>query len=252
MLNSKPIQDIRFIDIETVPQYESFLEMPENKKKLFKDKFSREFEAIEEFTPESHDSRVEELYRKNASFLPELGKIVCISVGRILPEVDGAYPIKVASFTGDDDKDILIKFISAMKEIKECKNPALAPIHLCAHYGKLFDFPFIAKRLILNKLPLPAMFDYGHLKPWEINYLVDTIDAWRFGRMDCNASLDMLADAFGVESSKSDISGKDVKDIYYKENDLARISMYCERDVVALMEIYLRMKGDYRELIKSK
>ena len=42
MLNSKPLKDILFIDIETVPQYESFFDIPERKQLLFKEKFNRE------------------------------------------------------------------------------------------------------------------------------------------------------------------------------------------------------------------
>ncbi len=250
MLNSKPLTEIRFLDIETVPQYESFSVMPEKKQELFKKKFNREIALLNKKT---FDAELEELYEKQASFLPELGKIVCISVGKFLPElINGEYQLKVASFTGDNDKDILVKFLSAMVEIRNCDNIAKATIHLCAHYGKVFDFPFIAKRLVINKIPLPAMFDYGHLKPWEINYLVDTIDAWRFGRTDCNASLDMLADTLGVQSPKLEMSGEDVNKVYYKEKNLPKIAKYCEADIFALAEVYIRLKGDYKEIIKSK
>lgn len=256
MLNSKPLKDILFIDIETVPQYESFFDMPERKQLLFKEKFNREIDAIRLGTNgnEDLDRELKLLYIKQASFLPELGKIVCISVGKFLnpKDEDETLSLKTASFTGENDKDILVKFISSIVGIKDCTDVNKATIHLCAHYGKVFDFPFIAKRLLLNRLPLPAMFDYGHLKPWELTYMVDTIDAWRFGRMDCNASLDMIADSFGIESPKLDMSGKDVKDVFYKEKDLPKIAKYCESDIMALAQIYIRMKGDFREVIKSK
>lgn len=252
MLNSKPLKDILFLDIETVPQYASFDDMPEKKQLLFKEKFNREI-ALFEGTSDNQPL-MNELYVKQASFLPELGKIVCISVGKFVNpnSEDAQLHLKVASFTGENDKDVLTQFISKIEGISKCIDVNKATIHLCAHYGKVFDFPFIAKRLLLNKLPLPAMFDYGHLKPWELTYMVDTIDAWRFGRMDCNTSLDMLSDAFEVESPKLDMCGKDVKDVFYKEKDLPKIAKYCESDIIALAQIYLRMKGDYREVIKSK
>lgn len=251
MLNSKPINDILFLDIETVPQYESLSDLPDNKKKLFKDKFNREISLFEGTT--DNDFSINELYIKQASFLPELGKIVCISVGKILPGlVEGKYQLKVASFTGDNDKDVLFKFISSVAGIKNCTDVNKSTIHLCAHYGKVFDFPFIAKRILLNKLPLPAMFDYGHLKPWELNYMIDTIDAWRFGRMDVNISLDMLADSLGIDSPKAKMNGKDVNYVFYKEKDLAKIAEYCEEDILALARVYLSLKGDYKELVKVK
>lgn len=246
MLNSKPVTQIRFLDIETVPQYENIDDMPERKKNLFLEKFSKDISLLKS------DEEISNFYTKQASFYPEFGKIVCISLGKIMSSETDSHTIKVASFTGDDDKSILINFIKAMPDIKSCEDTNKATIHLCAHYGKVFDFPYISKRLLLNSLPLPAMFDYGHLKPWELNYFVDTIDAWRFGRMDVNASLDLLADSFGLDSPKSDMSGKDVKDVYYKEKNLEKIADYCEQDVTALIGVYLRMKGDFRELIKSK
>lgn len=246
MLNSKPITQIRFLDIETVPQYESIDDMPERKRNLFVEKFNREIALLE------NEEAIDDFYRRQASLYPEFGKIVCISLGKVLSSDEESHSIKVGSITGDDDSEILNKLLGIVPEIRTCSDVNKAKIHLCAHYGKMFDFPFISKRMLINGIKLPAMFDYGHLKPWELGYFVDTIEAWRFGRNDVNASLDLLADSFGLESPKSEMSGKDVKDVYYKENDLKKIANYCEKDVMALMGVYLRMKGDFRELIKSK
>src|SRR6478609_8718274 len=234
MLNSKPLKDIIFLDIETVPQYETFNDMPARKQILFEAKYNREIEQMSDVP-----AQIEEFYTRQASFIPELGKIACISIGKILPELkDDKYQFKMASFTGEDDSIILTKFLAALPDIKSCKNPVEAPKHFCAHYGKVFDYPFIAKRMIINQIPLPPMFDYGHLKPWEMTYLIDTIDAWRFGRMDCNASLDMLADVLQVDSPKTDMDGDMVKKVFYEEKNLPKIASYCEGDVFALAQIY--------------
>lgn len=233
---------IIFIDIETVPQYE-FESLTERKHNLFIEKHKL-----------NEGKETEEFYREKASFLPEFGKIACISVGKFVNpnSEDTQLHLKTASFTGFDDKEILTKFISAIPKIKDFKSNNTPDVYLCAHYGKVFDFPFLAKRILLNKLPLPAFFDFGEAKPWEIKHLIDTIEAWRFGRSDCNASLDLLADSFEVDSPKSGITGKDVADVFYKEKDLKKIAEYCEGDVMALATVYMRMKGDYREIIKSK
>lgn len=235
-----PLDRIIFIDIETVPQLE-FEALTERKHNLFIEKHKLN---------EGNDT--EEFYREKASFLPEFGKIACISVGRFIEENEGSLHIKTASFTGENDKDILTKFISALPKVRDYKPTNSPEVYLCAHYGKVFDFPFIAKRILLNQLPLPAFFDFGESKPWEIKHLIDTIEAWRFGRSDCNASLDLLADSFGVDSPKSGMTGKDVAEVFYKEKNLKKIAEYCEGDVMALATVYMRMKGDYREIIKSK
>jgi hypothetical protein len=56
--------------------------------------------------------------------------------------------------------------------------------------------------------------------------------------------LALLCHVFKIPTPKDDISGADVARVYYEENDLDRIRIYCEKDVIALIQLLLRMRGD--------
>lgn len=111
--------------------------------------------------------------------------------------------------------------------------------YLCAHNGKEFDFPYIARRGIVHRLPLPTILQTAGCKPWEVRHL-DTMELWRFGDYKSYTSLDLLAHIFQIPSPKNEISGKDVYKVYYLEQDLEKIATYCKKDVLTLINIYLR------------
>ena len=54
-------------------------------------------------------------------------------------------------------------------------------------------------------------------------------------------SLKLLAHFFEIPSPKDDMDGSDMASVYYVENDLSRIVRYCEKDVITLTQIYLRL-----------
>lgn len=197
-----------------------------------------------------------ELYNVKAPIFPEFGRILCISVGVLWKnDADNFFNIKVLTFSNEDEKTLLNEFINHEK-LGPIMNKLAGKYDksgddfwaLCAHNGRVFDFPFIAKRLIIHGFTLPAMFDYAHLKPWEQNHIIDTKEVWSFGVWDASVSLDSLSDIFGTESSKDDIDGSEVKDTFWVEKDLPRIATYCEKDVVALATNYLRMKSMKEEI----
>ncbi|MBP6257261.1 ribonuclease H-like domain-containing protein, partial [Patescibacteria group bacterium] len=64
---------------------------------------------------------------------------------------------------------------------------------------------------------------------------------WKFGDRKNFISLDLLCRVLGVQTPKTDISGEQVARVYRDENDLSRITEYCERDVVAVGEVLLKM-----------
>jgi len=47
-----------------------------------------------------------------------------------------------------------------------------------------------------------------------------------------------------VPTPKDDIDGSMVGEVYWKEKDLARIVTYCQKDVVTVAQVYLRMQGE--------
>lgn len=205
--------------------------------------------APEELAKKIELEACEETYNIKAPILPEFGRILCISMG-VIWEEGGIYKMKITSFYDKDEKKLLLDMVNHPKlgpilnavQGKYEKNPNNFWA-LCGHNSKIFDFPFIARRLIINEIKLPAIFDYSHLKPWEVDsFLLCTKTVWGYGVFDSSTSLECLADLFGIESSKDDIDGSEVKDVYYKEGDLERIKIYCEKDVKCLAEICLKMK----------
>lgn len=265
MLNQKPIEKVVFIDLESTSQYESFALMPTRMQNLFKDKFKKEIkELIDSFKGQekqlSEEGCVEVVYDTKAPLFAEFNKIICISMGVIDTTTVDSYKLKVKSFCNADEKVLLTEFaasasIANYKTYKDEKGVVHNTkeenkFNFCAHNGKTFDFPVIAKRMIYNGLDLPYIFDYSHLKPWESDYFIDTKDVWKYGVFDGNVSLDLLAGSFGVESSNTLMKGSDVKNVYYVTKDMKAIKDYCEHDIFTLASIYLKMKNNQTPLTK--
>ena len=120
---------------------------------------------------------------------------------------------------------------------------------LCAHNGKEFDFPFIARRMIMHKIDLPKKLNLFGKKPWEVSH-IDTLELWKFGDFKHYTSLKLLTSILGIPSPKDDIDGSEVAAVYYKEKNLQRIVAYCEKDTIAVAQILLRFNNE--DLIEDK
>jgi len=210
-----------FVDIETVPIAENYDGLSERMQYLWTKKASYLLKS-EEDTPET-------VYEK-AGVFAEFGKVVCISAGVIKDNV-----LNIKSFYGDDEKSVLNDFARSLNLFYASENHSL-----CAHNGKEFDFPFMCRRMLVNQIPIPKILDTQGKKPWEINHL-DTMELWKFGDYKNFTSLDLLTELFDIPSPKDDISGADVARVYYEENDLMRIVEYCQKDVVSLTQVYMRL-----------
>jgi uncharacterized protein YprB with RNaseH-like and TPR domain len=178
-----------------------------------------------------------------AGIYAEFGKIVCISTGYISFNND-EYFFKVKSLYGKDEKAILLDFAEMLNAFVAKKN-----IQLCAHNGKEFDFPYIARRMLVNGIVLPKLLDIAGKKPWEVNF-VDTLELWKFGDHKHYTSLDLLTKLFGIQTPKDDIDGSMVAKVFWTDNDLTRIVRYCEKDVLAIAQLFLRYRGE--DLIKQE
>lgn len=222
MLQQLNLERVLFLDIETVPQHANYKDVPERLKNLWNKKAG--FLARNEESPE-------ELYGR-AGIYAEFGKIVCISVGFIHSD-----EIRLKSFYSHNEKELLQEFSELLTGFFG-RNDQL----LCAHNGKEFDFPYIARRLLINGLPLPHLLDIAGKKPWEIQHL-DTMELWKFGDFKNYTSLNLLTAVFDIPSPKDDIDGSMVYSVYYEENDLQRIMEYCQKDVVALIQLMRKYKG---------
>ena len=226
MLYKINIENILFLDIETVPEHANFKELTEEKRVLWEQK--TKYQRKEEFTPEEFYDR--------AGIWAEFGKIICISVGYFV-EKGNTKDFRVTSFYGDE-VNILTDFKKLLQE-----HFNLTKHLLCGHNGKEFDFPYIARRMLINGIKLPYKLDLFGKKPWEIPHL-DTMELWKFGDYKHFTSLKLLANILGIPSPKDDMDGSMVCDVYYKDNDLDRIVSYCELDVVTTAQVFLRLRGD--------
>lgn len=218
------IQNILVLDIETVPQHQNWNEVSVEMQELYKAK--TKYQRKEEFT-------VEEFYEK-AGIWAEFGKIICISVGFFTEQNN---QLRITSFFSDDEKQILLDF----KKLLDTHFNSAQHL-LCAHNGKEFDFPYIARRMIINQISLPKKLNLFGKKPWEIPHL-DTLELWKFGDYKHYTSLKLLTHILGIPSPKQDIDGSEVKNVYYQEKNLLRIVEYCERDTIAVAQLLLRFSN---------
>lgn len=221
--------NILFLDIETVPQYPAYTELPEGWKQLWDTKSA----TLSRY----HEGQTNEELYPRAGIYAEFGKIVCISCG-VLQGAGEQRKIILKSFAGDDEKLLLQRFIDMLT-----KWAAGEPKFLCAHNGKEFDFPYLCRRMIINSLPIPSILNIAGKKPWEVQHY-DTLELWKFGDFKSFTSLNLLAHTLGIQTPKDDIDGSMVWKVYWEEKNLERIVTYCQKDVVTVAQILLRMNGE--------
>lgn len=225
MLQKIRLQQVLFLDIETVPEQPNF-DLLDEKSKLLWEKKS-EYQRKEAQTPA-------EFYER-AGIWAEFGKIICISAGFF--SLQNGRSFRITSFSGEEVA-LLKKFKALLEEHFN------GPQHmLCAHNGKEFDFPYIARRMVIHGIQIPEILNLFGKKPWEIAHL-DTMELWRFGDYKHFTSLNLLTHILGIPSPKGDIDGSQVAQVYYKEKDLDRIVRYCERDTIAVAQVLLKFRNE--------
>ncbi len=224
MIQNIPLERILFIDIETVPQSGSWDDLSEEDQFLWEKKTK---------VQRKDEISAENFYEQRAGIMAEFGKIICISIGM----VEKNETLKIKSFSGHDERKLLQEFGELFN------SPRLREVILCAHNGKEFDFPWIARRFLINGMQPPMPFQLFGKKPWEIMH-IDTMELWKFGDYKSFVSLELLAHVFGIPTPKDDIDGSMVSSIYYIEKDLFRIVQYCEKDVLTLANIFRRMRQE--------
>lgn len=226
MFHKLNLDDILFLDIETVPLHQQYSELSAEAQMLWEEK--TRYQRKEEFS-------AEEFYDR-AGIWAEFGKIVCISVGYFSFRHQQR-TFRVTSFTGEE-KNLLEDFSRLVNEHFSRPNKLF-----CAHNGKEFDFPYISRRMIINGIEIPQKLQLFGKKPWEIPHL-DTMEMWKFGDYKHYTSLKLLAHILGIPSPKDDIDGSEVRNVFYNEGDIDRIATYCEKDTITVAQILLRFRND--------
>lgn len=227
MLEDIKLSNILFLDIETAPVVYNYTDLDETLRQCWDSKFR--FQQSE--SPETH-------YKK-AGVFAEFAKVICISVGFFNDNV-----FRIKSFYGHDEKQLLTDFSTLLTSHFNRKENLL-----CAHNGKEFDFPFLCRRMLINNLKLPKILSIAGKKPWEVSHL-DTMELWKFGDYKNYTSLNLMAAVFNIPTPKDDINGADVAGVYWEEKDLERIAVYCQKDVLTVAQLLLRMMA--HPLIENK
>jgi len=219
-MSSTNIENILFIDIETAPIHYKYNQLSETEKELWDKKMF----YVKESTPE--------LQYEKAGIYAEFSKVVCIGLGFIS---EGKFRTK--AIAGESELEILKGFVTILNQHFNTSNH-----FLCAHNGKEFDYPFLCRRLLVNKITLPKILQIQGFKPWEVKHL-DTMEMWRFGDIKNFTSLNLLAHLFNIPSPKDDIDGSQIAKVFYEEKNINRIKAYCIKDVITLVRIYQSLKG---------
>jgi DNA polymerase elongation subunit (family B) len=214
------------LDIETVPQYQTFMELPDEWKSLWEDKISKTM-------PENFSAG--EWYPHRAGILAEFGKIICISTGFFYYDKANRLCFRLKSYNHRNEKLLLQAFVQTLESF-HTKVPGF---HFTGHNIKEFDIPYISRRLLINQMALPTFMQFSGKKPWETN-MIDTMQLWKFGDYKNYTSLQLLATSLGIDTPKDDMDGSKVKDVYYVDKDIDRITAYCQKDVTAVAQIILR------------
>ena len=228
MLSEIKTNNVLFLDIETVPCCQNFEDLDVLFQNLWAEKTA--WQRKEEYNPS-------DFYKLKSGFMAEFAKIICISVGYLFTKKNENH-FRIKSFYGDDEKQIITDFNELLNTQYNKKKH-----QLCAHNGKEFDFPFIARRTLINGLKIPALLDVTGKKPWNINHL-DTMELWRFGDYKNYTSIKLLAALFNIQTPNDDINSSQVADVYWNDKDLERIKKYCQKDTLTVAQLLLKYIGE--------
>jgi DNA polymerase elongation subunit (family B) len=228
LLSQFPLSQILFIDIETVPLVEKYEFLSDNLKQFWDKKFS--------FIAHPDDMNSADGFFHHAGIYSEFAKIICISVGRFKIE-NGENIFSVKSFSNENEKLILEEFNTVFENRNDFK-------FIAGHNIKEFDVPFICRRMIINNISIPSIFDLSGKKSYEVNHLIDTLQLWKFGDFKHYTSLALLTEIMGIQTPKTEMEGKDVASVFYIENNLKKIAKYCRQDVVAVAQLLLKFRKE--------
>lgn len=222
---SLALENVLVLDIETVRGSDNYEDLSERLQTQWIRKAGY-LQKDEADTPK-------DIYLDRAGIYAEFGKVITISVG-FFYQANGAWNFRVTGLANDDEAILLQELNALLSKFDQNK------LILAAHNGKEFDFPYLSRRMLVNNIQLPPVLDIAGKKPWEVNFL-DTMELWKFGDRKNFTSLDLLATIFDIPSSKSDIDGSMVGQVYYETGDLEKISKYCNQDVVVTAQLLLRL-----------
>jgi len=221
----RELKNLLFIDIETVAEQPDLDLLDETMQALWAKRASR-------LDPQQPPDI---LYKQRAALSAEFGKIICIAAGYFYLNDEQQLSLRVKSFSGIDEVQLLQDF----KYLLE--NRFNKRTRLVAHNGKYFDYPYLCRRMLINRIMPPAILNIAEQKPWEMTHL-DTMEMWQYGDKRYLISLKLLAALFGIPIGKDNIDGGMVHDVFYRDGDYQRIAAHCRSDVKVTAQVYLAMR----------
>jgi uncharacterized protein YprB with RNaseH-like and TPR domain len=222
------LQQVLFLDIETVPLYANYNELSN----ALQQNWDKKYDYLKH--DEGENSALG--FFKHAGIYSEFAKIICISIGRFKVE-NNELLFSVKSIANENEKQLLESFNNIFENRHDFKI-------IAGHNIKEFDVPFICRRMLINGLEIPILFDLSGRKSFEVNHLIDTLQLWKFGDYKHYTSLALLTEIMGINTPKTDMEGKDVARVFYHENNLKRIADYCQQDVVAVAQLILKFRNE--------
>lgn len=186
------------------------------------------------FPAYAHENKKIEDYDKQellAGLYPEFGMICCVAG---ITEYERDCSIGMVASNLNEEK-LLLKGLSAEFESLG------GAIQLQGHNIKGFDIPFLAKRYLAHRLPVPECLQVAGKKPWEIHH-IDTMELAKFGGHN-PSSLRALCLLLNIKDPKTEMTGIGVYDLF-KSNNFEKIKEYCEGDVKATRELGAILRGD--------
>lgn len=218
------IEKILFFDIETVRRNK---ELDLNSKEF--DLYSLSLrDKTTGFVPPAIE--VIKHYENNGALKPEFNKIVVISIGFVKGTT-----LYYKALVGEQ-KDIIKQFYDVVSS---------TGFTVCGHNIIGFDLPTVRIKCFEEGMDLeiiPDGINDCDKKPWDLaKKVLDTMELIK-GTYFYNMSLDSACMLKGIESSKDDISGPYVSQVYYNEG-VRRIATYCNKDVIATAKLFCSLQG---------
>ena len=238
MYTPNELQKTVFFDLETASTYSTLNDLCVANPKMG-ELWKKRCDYLRARFEENREMSDSELYEAKAALTPELSRIICASFGRVtfteneLGESISSLSIK--SYSSKNESEVLEGISTVFTKFIGYK--------FSGHNIKRFDVPMMCKRLLMSGRTLPKGLLITNLKPWEMPF-IDTSEIWSFGAwQEGFASLELLATSLGIDTPKDDIRGEDVGKVFWQDEDINRITKYCEKDVLACVQVILKLSN---------
>ena len=229
------LPNILFIDVKTVPEYPNLQAAPPMYAAFWRDSY-RKFDLPQ--PPFASEEEENKFFLKNAGTLPEFSRIVTVGLGYFTQKSDNLV-LRCTAIEEPDEPKLLERLCKTLdKHGKDGRIYAL-----CAHNGREFDYPFIARRFLINNMPLPKSLSKLLAKPWDSPH-IDTLEMWRFGARRGTASLPKLAWRLKIDHQLSQrASNTETFLAWHLGKDVPPISQYAIEDVILTAKLWLRLSS---------